>query len=101
MVEVQAGEKVQAAPLRLYGVEAQASSKDEPQVQVLEAVVLIIVEDIHEKPRAHIVVVGDASSNGLGRICARAVDQGRQFLTVATEGGVHAKDRIPHRRPYV
>ena len=88
MVEVEAAEKVQAALLRLYGVEAQASSKDEPQIQVLEAVVLIIVEDVHEKPRTHIVVIRHASSNGSRRVCARAVDQGRGLDDVEVQGSL-------------
>ena len=56
-VVVQAAHQIQVGAIGLDGLEPKAAAEDDPQVQVLEFVVLVLVEEVDEQSRFDVPVI--------------------------------------------
>src|SRR6266849_6332126 len=66
-VVIDTPKQIQHRAVVLDGVKSQAAAQYEPEVQILEFVVFIIVEHIRQKTRTYVSSVTPAPTNGLSR----------------------------------
>jgi len=70
-----AAKQVEPCSLRLEDAVAKAGAENEPQIEILELVVFIVVEEVPEQAGIEISVVGPPASDRLGGGIGLAVNR--------------------------